>query len=157
MKMLSDALEYGLRAVVWLAEHPGRVQKVREIAEATHATPGYLVKVLQALAKADILAGHRGSHGGFTLERDPAELSVLEVINAIDPIERIRTCPLSMASHDECLCPLHQRLDEAIAAIEAGFAASTVADLLHESMRARSRCGALGTKPPPVEKGRTTS
>ena len=73
MKLLSDASEYALRAVVWLAQRPGLPQKTREIAEGTHAAPGYLVKVLQSLAKAGILSAQRGSHGGFSLERDPRD------------------------------------------------------------------------------------
>lgn len=132
MKLLSDASEYGLRAVVWLAQHPNQIQKVREIAQGTHAPPGYLVKVLQALAKARILSAQRGSSGGFQLERDPAGLSVLEVVNAIDPMERIDTCPIGLESHGRCLCPLHRRIDNAMASIEASFGQSTIADLLAE-------------------------
>ncbi len=143
MKLLSDATEYGLRAVVWLAQRPGQAQKVREIAEGTHAAPGYLVKVLQALAKARILSAQRGSSGGFRLERDPAELSVLEVINAIDPIERIRTCPLGLEAHGECLCSMHRRIDDAIAAIEQSFGDSTIEDLLTEPSASHPLCDAL--------------
>lgn len=143
MKLLSDATEYGLRAVVWLAQRPGQAQKVREIAEGTRATPGYLIKVLQALAKVGILSAQRGSSGGFRLERDPAELSVLEVINAIDPIERIRTCPLGLESHGECLCPMHRRIDDAMAAIEQSFGDSTIDDLLTEPSVSHPLCDAL--------------
>jgi Rrf2 family protein len=130
MKLLSDAAEYGLRAVVWLAERPSESAKVREIAEVTHAPAGYLIKVLQALAKAGILSAQRGSSGGFRLQREPAQLSVLEVINAIDPMERIRTCPLGMESHGAQLCPMHRQIDDAMAAIEASFASSTILNLL---------------------------
>jgi len=143
MKLLSDATEYGLRAVVWLAQRPGQAQKVREIAEGTRSTPGYLIKVLQALAKVGILSAQRGSSGGFRLERDPAELSVLELINAIDPIERIRTCPLGLEAHGECLCPMHQRIDDAMAAIEQSFGDSTIADLLAEPSASHPLCDAL--------------
>lgn len=130
MKLLTDAGEYGLRAVLSLAQRPGQPLKVREIAETTHAAPGYLVKVLQTLARAGILSAQRGSQGGFTLERDPETLTVLEVINAIDPIERIRTCPLGIEAHGQCLCPMHKRIDDALALIEQSFAASTIADLM---------------------------
>jgi Rrf2 family protein len=143
MKLLSDATEYGLRAVVWLAQRPGQAQKVREIAEGTRATPGYLIKVLQALAKAGILSAQRGSSGGFRLERDPAELSVLEVVNAIDPMERIHTCPLGLESHGECLCPMHRRIDDAMAAIEQSFGDSTIGDLLAEPSASHPLCDAL--------------
>ncbi len=151
MKLLSDATEYGLRAVVWLAQHPGQAQKVREIAEGTHATPGYLIKVLQALAKVGILSAQRGSSGGFRLERDPAALSVLDVVNAIDPIERIHTCPLGLESHGECLCPMHKRIDDAMAAIEISFSESTIQDLLNEPTTSHPLCEALSDKSSRVE------
>ena len=154
MKLLSDAMEYGLRAVVWLAQHPGQAQKVREIAQGTHATPGYLIKVLQALAKADILSAQRGSTGGFRLERDPASLSVLEVINAIDPIERIRTCPLGLEAHGECLCPMHKRIDDAIATIEQSFRESTIEDLLNEPTTSHPFCEALSVPSNPLDQAR---
>jgi Rrf2 family protein len=146
MKLLSDASEYGLRAVVWLAQHPGQAQKVREIAQGTRAAPGYLVKVLQELTKARILSAQRGSSGGFRLERDPAELSVLEVVTAIDPIERIRTCPLGLALHGECLCPMHRRIDDAMAAIERSFDESTIKDLLIEPTKSHLLCDALSSE-----------
>lgn len=140
MKLLSDATEYGLRAVVWLAQHPGQAQKVREIAEGTHATPGYLIKVLQALAKIGILSAQRGSSGGFRLKRDPSTLSVLDIINAIDPIERIHTCPLGLEAHGKCLCPMHKRIDDAMAAIEQNFGESTIDDLLNEPTTSHPLC-----------------
>jgi Rrf2 family protein len=149
MKLLSDASEYGLRAVVWLAQRPGQAQKVREIAQGTRAAPGYLVKVLQTLAKARILSAQRGSTGGFRLERDPAQLSVLEVVNAIDPLERIHTCPLGLEAHGRRLCPMHRRIDDAMAAIEQGFADSTIADLLAEPSPSRPLCSVPAEGPVP--------
>jgi Rrf2 family protein len=131
MKLLSDAAEYGLRAVVWLAETPTSSAKVREISEAVRAPAGYLIKVLQALAKAGIVTAQRGSSGGFRLERNPSQLTVLEVINAIDPMERIRTCPLGLKSHGEQLCSMHRQIDDAMASIEATFQRSTIMDLLN--------------------------
>ena len=143
MKLLPEACEYALRAVIWLAQRPGQPQKVRQIAEATHSAPGYLVKVLQALARAEILSAQRGSHGGFTLIRDPAGLSALEVIDAIDPIERIRRCPLGLEAHADCLCPMHQRIDDALATIEASFRDSTIQDLLSAPADSQRLCGGL--------------
>ncbi|MGD7652527.1 MAG: RrF2 family transcriptional regulator [Verrucomicrobiales bacterium] len=130
MKLLSDASEYALRGVVWLAQRNGRTFKLREIADGTKAAPGYLIKVLQSLTKAGILSTQRGSTGGFSLIRDPATLTALEVINAVDPIERIHTCPLGLKSHGTCLCPMHKQIDEAMATIEGAFENSTIADLL---------------------------
>lgn len=143
MKLLSDACEYGLRAVVWLAQRPDKPQKVREIAIGTHAAPGYLVKVLQSLTKAGILSAQRGSHGGFRLERDPTELTVLEIIDAVDPLERIHSCPLGLEAHGTELCPMHRRIDNAIAHIQANFAESTIQDLIIEPARSKPLCNHL--------------
>jgi Rrf2 family transcriptional regulator, nitric oxide-sensitive transcriptional repressor len=146
MKLLSDASEYALRAIVWMAQRPGQPQKVRELAEGTHAAPGYLVKVLQALTKADILSAQRGSRGGFTLERDPAKLTVLEIINTIDPMERILTCPLGLKSHGKHLCPMHKKIDDAMAKIEASFGSTTIKDLLKQRSRSKPLCDALSIR-----------
>jgi Rrf2 family protein len=148
LKIFSDACEYGLRATVWLGQRPRETQKVREIAEGTHASSGYLVKVLQRLAKAGILSAQRGSQGGFTLERAPEELTVLEVINAVDPIERIETCPLGLEKHGTHLCPLHRRLDDSMALIETGFGSVTIAELINEPTRSRPLCNGLAVETP---------
>lgn len=140
MKLLSDASEYALRGVVWLAQRKGQTFKLREIADGTKAAPGYLIKVLQSLAKAGIVSTQRGSTGGFTLIRDPGTLTVLEVINAVDPIERIRTCPLGLKSHGTCLCPMHKRIDDAMAFVEETLGNSTVTDLMDGSAPSIPMC-----------------
>jgi Rrf2 family protein len=103
------------------------------IATATQTPTGYLAKVLQSLAKAGVVIGQRGLHGGFTLTREPQDISVLEIINAVDPIQRIQRCPLGNPAHVESLCRLHRRLDDAIAMIESSFRDATVADLMTEA------------------------
>lgn len=145
MRLLSDATEYGLRAVIWLSNQPGGPHKLQMIAEATRAAPGYLIKVLQALAKGGILTAHRGTTGGYVLSRDPESLTVLEVVSAIDPIDRIRACPLGLPDHAVSLCPLHQQIDQSLAAIERDFARTTIAELGRGSSLAGDACRALVT------------
>jgi len=145
LRLLSDASEYALRAIVWLGQDPGRSWKVREIAEQTHAAPGYLVKVLQQLARAGLLSAQRGSNGGYTMTQPPENVTIADVINAVDPIERIDSCPLGLDAHSQQLCPLHRRIDDAMALIERAFASITVADLLREASQARSKCDCLTT------------
>ena len=140
MRVISDAVEYGLRAVVWLADHPGEPQKVREMAAGTRCSTGYLAKVMQRLGGAGIVSAQRGLHGGFTLERDPATLTILEVVEAVDPIQRITTCPLDIKSHGTRLCPLHRRIDNAIAYIEQSFRKTTIQELLDEPAESRPLC-----------------
>jgi Rrf2 family transcriptional regulator, nitric oxide-sensitive transcriptional repressor len=130
--MISRTAEYALRAMTFLAQGAPAARTVREIHKATRVPEGYLSKVMQALTRAGLVRSQRGLHGGFTLEKDPADLTILEVVNAVDPVSRILTCPLGLESHGEKLCPMHRRLDDAIAMVEEAFRGSTLAELLAE-------------------------
>lgn len=130
MKLISETAEYALRAAVWLAQEAGRDWSTQQIAQATQTPPDYLAKVLKQLAKAGVLRVKRGSGGGFRLGGEPASICILDIVRAVDPLERIHVCPLGRAEHKDKLCPLHGRIDYAIAQMEAMFAQSTLADLL---------------------------
>jgi DNA-binding IscR family transcriptional regulator len=92
-----------------------------------------MAKVLQGLVKAKILNSQRGLGGGITLNIEPEKLTLLEVINAVDPVKRIKTCPMDLASHGVNLCPLHRRLDNALASVEKAFGSTTLAEILSET------------------------
>jgi Rrf2 family protein len=137
--MISQTAEYALRAIVYLADQ-GEARTTQEIAKSTLVPPSYLSKVMQALGRAGVVRSQRGLHGGFTLAKGPDELSVWDVIEAVDPIQRIRTCPLGLKAHGTKLCPLHRRLDDALALVENAFRESTVADLLREPATSKPLC-----------------
>lgn len=126
--MLSKTAEYALRAVVWLAREPGRAESADQLAEVTKVPRRYLHKVLQDLVHAKIVCSQPGPGGGYALDRPPVEVSILDVVNAVAPLERIRKCPLGLSSHTS-LCPLHKELDKAYAATEQAFARVTLARL----------------------------
>lgn len=142
--MISQTAEYALRAVVHLASDPDRSHTNREIAEATHVPDSYLSKVLQSLARYRIVRSRRGLHGGFTLVKPPSRITIFDVVNAVDPLPRIRECPLGIKSHGKKLCPLHRRLDQAIAAVEQAFKQTTVADLLEDPSELKPLCASPG-------------
>jgi Rrf2 family transcriptional regulator, nitric oxide-sensitive transcriptional repressor len=129
--MLSQTAEYALRATVHLGEQDGSPRTVQQIADAIQAPSGYLAKVLQAMTKAGIVKSRRGLHGGFILASSPESISVYDVLQAVDPIKRFRSCPLNIADHKD-LCPLHRQLDNALALIEGAFKKATIATLLDE-------------------------
>lgn len=74
------------------------------------------------------------------MAREPKDVSVLEVINAVDPIRRITTCPLGLAAHGTRLCALHARLDAATAHVESSFGNTTIADLLADDTKSALLC-----------------
>ncbi|MFN9370695.1 MAG: RrF2 family transcriptional regulator [Planctomycetaceae bacterium] len=139
--MLSQTVEYALRAAVYLANQAPLARTTEQIAEVTKVPQAYLSKVMQNLAKAGIVRSQRGIHGGFLLARSSAELTILEVVNAVDPVQRIQTCPLGIAAHGANLCPLHRRLDLALAAVENAFGKTTLAEVLSEPTRSVPLCG----------------
>lgn len=110
------------------------------IAEITRVPGEYLYKVMQALVRSGIAVSQRGLYGGIALARPPEDISFLEVVNAVDPLQRIDRCPLGLKAHRRCLCPLHRRLDEALILIERLFDKSTIAELLAEPSSNRPLC-----------------
>jgi Rrf2 family nitric oxide-sensitive transcriptional repressor len=144
--MISQTVEYALRAACYLAQQAPAARTTHQIAEATHVPAAYLSKVLQSLNRAGIIQSQRGVGGGISLVVDPAELSILTVVNAVDPIQRIRTCPLGLESHGVRLCPLHKRLDNALAAFEAAFRDTTLAEVLAEPSASTPLCEMGGIK-----------
>jgi len=128
--VISQTAEYALRAIVCIAANGDRPITTQQIAEAARVPASYLSKVLQMLGRAGLVRAQRGLHGGFTMTRAPAETSVLDIVNAIEPLQRIRGCPLHLEEHSHRLCALHHRLDQAMADIEAALSQATIAEIL---------------------------
>ena len=117
----------------------------QRIAEGTQVPEDYLSKVLQQLVRGGVLTSQRGRHGGFQLARPAAEISMLAVVNAVEPISRIEKCPLALRQHGVRLCPLHRRLDEAYGLVERAFAQTTLAELVDDNRSREPLCA------PPAE------
>jgi Rrf2 family nitric oxide-sensitive transcriptional repressor len=130
--MISQTVEYALRAVVTIAQHEGHACTARQISEITQVKAPYLSKLMQRLARAGIVRSQRGLHGGFVLAHDPSELTIWEVVDAVEPFQRIHECPLGIKSHNATLCPLHRRLDRAMETVEEMFRGTTIANVLAE-------------------------
>jgi Rrf2 family nitric oxide-sensitive transcriptional repressor len=128
--MISQTTEYALRAVVCLAGGDGRHQTVDAIAAAAKIPVGYLAKIMLILSRAGIVSSQRGIHGGFALRIVPENLSMFDVIQAVDPLRRFSECPIGPDGHGTNLCPLHRCLDSMASALAAHFRAITIASLV---------------------------
>ncbi len=127
--MLPKTAEYALRAVACLSRDVAQPCSASHLADETKVPRRYLHKVLQDLCKAGLVQSRSGPGGGYTLARSPEEVTILDVVNAVAPLERILHCPLGLKSHTS-LCPLHKELDRAYAETEKSFAAVTIAQLV---------------------------
>lgn len=142
--MFSKTTEYALRAMAHCGEAQRAnlgAQTAEVIAARTNVPLAYLGKVLQALRRAGLLQSQRGAGGGVRLSRGASDILIFDIVQAVDPIERILVCPLGLAAHKDHLCPLHAKMDAALAMIEESFKDTTLAQVLETG----------GTFGPPVQ------
>lgn len=130
--MFSQTVEYALRAMMYLATLDGAPVTTDHIAMNTRIPSGYLSKVMRSLVLGNLVASFRGPRGGFVLAAKPDAITMFDVVNAVDPIRRIQKCPLGKPDHIN-LCPLHRKLDDALAAIETSFRQVTLAAMLDDA------------------------
>jgi len=144
---LSARGQYGVRAVVELAQsYPQGALALDRIARVQRIPPAYLERILAALRRAGLVVSTRGAHGGYCLARPPQEITVGQVVRALDgpiapvacaseagsaPCDQAQGCPARLA---------WLRLRDGIA---AALDATTIADL-------------LGGADEPLERGRET-
>ncbi|HLP83758.1 MAG TPA: Rrf2 family transcriptional regulator [Phycisphaerales bacterium] len=141
--MISQTIEYALRAMTHLAALKSDASVTSEtIAERTKVPKGYLSKILRDLTVAGLINSQRGPNGGFSLSRPSSQISMLDVINAVGPIERVTKCPLGNPAHVK-LCPLHRRLDDALASMEREFARTSLHEILESNRAATGECQTL--------------
>ena len=105
----SRTADYGLRATLEVARADGdrRVSR-RELSQATGAPFSVLAEPLAALVRADVLAAQAGPHGGYRLAKRADEISVLDVVDAIDGNDREERCVLHEGACSWAgACPFH--------------------------------------------------
>lgn len=133
MLKLSKKADYGLIALRHLALHHGDgACSAADIAREYGIPTQLMAKVLQRLARTGLVRAKHGSAGGYTLAKEPAHISVLDAISAVDGPQAITTC---MTAHMDCkqngLCsvrePLHQ-LNDSIMKLLAGMKISQMTD-----------------------------
>ncbi|MFQ5895353.1 MAG: RrF2 family transcriptional regulator [Nitrospinota bacterium] len=108
----SRPTEYAIRAMAWIASQRGGATRftAKQIAEAEGLPQPILAKTLQLLAQRGLLESRKGPGGGFRLQRDPRQISLLEVVEAVDEFDISWRCAVGLAEcNDEVPCPLHDR------------------------------------------------
>lgn len=113
-----------------LSEAEGRRIPAQEVADQTQVSSRYMSKVLQSLSDAGLIHSQRGPNGGFWFSGDPETVTLLDVVQAIEPIERIHECPLKLGAHCDTLCPLHQTLDDLARQTEERLGSTTLRSLM---------------------------
>jgi Rrf2 family transcriptional regulator, iron-sulfur cluster assembly transcription factor len=129
--------DYAVRAALHLARaHGDARRKAREIAVAMDVPVSYLPQILGDLVRAGIVSSAAGPEGGYELAREPGDVSLLDVVLAVDEGPRQTECVLSGGPcRWETACAVHAPWVRAQEALMAEMAATTFAVLADEDAR----------------------
>lgn len=98
---MTRQIDYAIRCLLYLSQHPNEVKVVDEIARAKSIPKVFLAKILQKLSRAGIVRSYRGVKGGYELTKKPRNISLLDVIKAIEGPVAMNICAI-----DKKLCNL---------------------------------------------------
>lgn len=108
--MLSNSSKYALKGVLYLAMHSSIENKImaKDLAALIKVPPAYIAKLLQDLARKNLIQSEKGPHGGFYLSEKNKKESIIKFIYAIDGEDKLNNCLMGL-EHCNHLnpCPLH--------------------------------------------------
>lgn len=150
---VTRAGEYGVLGLLALADRKvGQVVMLEELSRTESISKSFLAKIFQSLVRAGLVRSVRGLGGGFVLARPPAEISVLQIIEAVEGPISFRRC---QEDGTGCVrsngCPLCGVFDEAQYRVRELFSHTTLVDLMKHSARPAPAAGEslpIAFKPP---------
>ncbi len=131
MFRLNRLTDYGVVVLSQMSRNPNDLRTAPQISRQTGVPLPTVAKLLNALAHEDLIESHRGAAGGYTLSRPAEEISVAEVIQALEGPIALTACV--EGSEDECgveaLCPMRGNWDRVNKAIYGALSEVTLADM----------------------------
>ncbi len=135
--MLSSSCKYGIRAVTYIASRSKKKEKIgiKQISEDLNLPTPFLAKILQLLAKQKILSSTKGPHGGFSLLKNPADISIMDIIITIDGRDLFDNCLLHNSTckcveENKLACPLHGQYSGLRTKLIKLFSSNNIANLV---------------------------
>jgi Rrf2 family protein len=131
---ITRAGEYGVLGLMHLARrNPGQRAMIDDVSRQEHIPKSFLAKIFQHLARAGLVRSIRGSHGGFALLKSPDEISVLEIIEAVEGKIVLQRCRMDKPDCEHAggcaLCGLFERAQDGIKEV---LTQTTLRDLLEQ-------------------------
>jgi Rrf2 family protein len=129
---ITKAADYGLRAMYRLGQSPMSVSAlIGDIANEMNIPAQFLHQVMPRLVKAGLVRSRRGARGGYRLAKQPGEISLLQIVQAIDGPIYINRC---LFDHEDCTmdeyCPIRPVFQDAQDALRKVLDDSSLADLI---------------------------
>jgi Rrf2 family protein len=132
---IQQATDYGIRAVLNLTLKNGQLVEAQEIAREEKIPRQFLLKILRLLAGAGLIESRRGNSGGCRLRKDPSQITLLDVVAAVEGTPKLNRClddPQHCSKQWAGRCPVHKRLAAIQNYLEKELGACTFADLAEE-------------------------
>lgn len=142
MSLLSKSCVYGLRATAYVASFGAdrKFVPIREIAGELRISFHFLTKILQQLTEAGLMESYRGPNGGIALARSPEQITLMDVVVAIDGGGMFQHCVLGLAEcSSEHPCPLHEMWGGQRAELAAALSRATLGGLRDPVLRNKLR------------------
>ena len=131
MFRLNRLTDYGVVVLSQMGRNPKELRTAPQISQETGVPLPTVAKLLNALAHQHLIESHRGAAGGYTLKRAAAEISVAEIIQALEGPIALTACVEGSA--DDCsvaaLCPMCGNWDRVNKAIYGALSEVTLADM----------------------------
>jgi Rrf2 family protein len=136
MQSITRTGEYGLRGLLFLAKQPtDRLFLVSEVSRAQKIPETYLAKIFQRLSKTGLLKSTRGLNGGFNLGKPAKDITMKQVIEALEGPIALNRCLLRQGECDEEEgCPLHEVFEEAQEKFLEVLDRTTIEDLARQDI-----------------------
>lgn len=147
MIRITRQTDYGIVLLTHMAGHQERRYNATELAAEAHLPLPMVAKILKLLTREALLESHRGTKGGYSLGRPPEEISMAEIISALEgPIAITECIDESSGCTHQPICRVHsnwQRINEALRTALDGIS-------LAEMTRPTARLVTLGGRPAPA-------
>ena len=131
MFRLNRLTDYAVVVMTWMTHRPRDVHTAPQIANDTGIPLPTVAKLLNVLARESLVLSHRGAAGGYTLGRSANEVSVAEIIQAMEGPIALTAC-VEGSGHScevECLCPMRGNWNQVNQAIHDALSEVTLADM----------------------------
>ncbi|GAB1417619.1 hypothetical protein MASR2M12_03840 [Bacteroidales bacterium] len=96
---LTEGASIALHGMIIVARSGGKANVI-QISEVTNSSKHHVAKIFQRLVKDNFLESHRGPSGGFSLKKDPSDITLLDIYESIEGKIEMTACP-----HDKLVCP----------------------------------------------------
>jgi Rrf2 family iron-sulfur cluster assembly transcriptional regulator len=137
--MLSNTCKYAIRALIYLANYSKDEKKIgiKKISEDLKIPSPFLGKILQSMARENLLNSTKGPNGGFSLGRETEDISLYDIVVHVDGEKYFNNCiirlePCTWFTDEISTCPVHRRFSQIRDDLIRFYKDTTLADIIDD-------------------------